>query len=50
MILKNDKTNKNDDGHVIFIDKLTDHHIQNEKKSIKKETKRRKIFSSKKNK
>ena len=38
--IKDDKNKNNDDnGHVIYIDKLTDHHIQDDKK---KEPKRKK--------
>lgn len=38
-IKKNNKNNnKQDDGHVIFIDRLTDFHIQRDKKEKKKQT------------
>ena len=41
---KNPKNVSNDDGHVIFIDRLVDYHIQKDKKkeSIKEEKKDKK--------
>lgn len=37
---KRKKNNKKDDGHVIYIDKLTDHHIQKDKLKDSKQNKK----------